>query len=363
MSAPELAVIIPTFNEVGNVQTLIQLIDTALQGVRWEAIFVDDNSSDGTPDAVRELGLKDPRVRLLRRFGRRGLTTACVEGMLATHAPYLAVMDADLQHDEALLPQMLSTLKAEAIDVVVGSRYVEGGGVSDWDARRQGISRFATRLSQKMMGVAVQDPMSGFFMLRRDVLLAAVPQLSSMGFKILLDILMSHPTPLRVKELPFTFRSRQSGESKLDHRVAWDFLMMLADKLVGRYIPVRFLSFGLIGGSGVVVHLLVLRSLMTLASLPFAQAQAGAVLVAMASNYSLNNLLTYRDQRLSGFGFLLGMFKFMLLCGVGAVANVGVAAHLYDGGSQWLLSALAGILVGTVWNYVATSHYVWSWKS
>jgi dolichol-phosphate mannosyltransferase len=363
MSALELAVIIPTFNEVGNVRALIQLIDQALPGVTWEAIFVDDASTDGTPEAVRALGLQDTRVRLIRRFGRRGLSSACVEGLLSSHAPFMAVIDADLQHDERLLPQMLAELRSASCDLVVGSRYVDGGGVADWDAKRVGISRLATRLSQKMLGTTVQDPMSGFFMLRREALLAAVPQLSNMGFKILLDLLMSHPTPLRVKELPYTFRTRQSGESKLDHRVAWDFLMMLADKTIGRFVPVRFLSFGLIGGFGVLVHLLVLRILLIAAELPFSLAQSGAVLVAMASNFTLNNLLTYQDQRLSGSRFAWGMLKFMLLCGLGAVANVGVSAYIYDGGGQWLLSALAGILVGTVWNYVATSRYVWSWKS
>jgi dolichol-phosphate mannosyltransferase len=247
--------------------------------------------------------------------------------------------------------------------VVVGSRYVEGGGVSDWDARRLGISRFATQLSQKVLGVKVSDPMSGFFMLQREAVLTAMPNLSNMGFKILLDLLLSHPAPLRIKELPYTFRSRQSGESKLDHRVAWDFLMMLADKSVGRYVPVHFLSFGLIGGFGVLVHLAVQAALLLGGGLPFATTQTGAALIAMTSNYTLNNLLTYRDQRLGGWGFVSGLLKFVALCSIGLLANVGVASHFYTGGLHWQLSALAGILVGMVWNFAATSRYVWHWKS
>lgn len=359
-SPVELAVVIPTFNESANLEALLGRLDLVLAGVSWEAIFVDDDSPDGTAARLRELAQRDPRVRCLRRVGRRGLSSACVEGMLATSAPYLAVMDADLQHDEALLPRMLQALKSEPVDIVVGTRYMDGGGVADWEASRQRISALATQLSQRLLGIDLSDPMSGFFMLTRSAFEASVYRLSSIGFKILVDLMVSSPRPLRVKELPYQFRNRHAGESKLDNRVAWDYLMLLADKTIGRYIPTRLVSFSLIGGTGVLVHLAVLKLLLAAFGETFAVAQTVAVMVAMVGNFFLNNALTYRDQRLTGWGLISGLLKFMAACGIGAVANVGVASYLYGGNSNWLLSGLAGIVVGTAWNYGATSWFVWA---
>jgi dolichol-phosphate mannosyltransferase len=356
----ELAVVIPTFNEVDNVEELVRRLHHVLADVAWEAIFVDDDSTDGTAERLHELSNRDPQVRCLRRVGRRGLSSACVEGMLSTGARFLAVMDADLQHDEALLAGMLQALRTEPIDLVVGTRYMEGGDVSDWQASRQKISSLATRMSQKMLGLNLRDPMSGFFMLRRTSFEAAVYGLSNIGFKILVDLVASAPTPLRVKELPYQFRTRLSGESKLDNRVAWDYLMLLADKTVGRYIPTRLVSFGVIGGFGVLVHLAVLRVALGLIGPDFVEAQTVAVTIAMISNFFLNNALTYRDQRLKGWGGVLGgLLKFMAACSIGAVANVGVAAYIHSGSGNWLVSGLAGILVGTIWNYGATAYLVW----
>jgi dolichol-phosphate mannosyltransferase len=354
-----LAVIIPTFNEVDNVAELVRRLHTVLADVAWEAIFVDDDSTDGTADQLHELSNRDPQVRCLRRIGRRGLSSACVEGMLSSGAPFLAVMDADLQHDENLLADMLQALRAEPVDLVVGTRYMAGGDVGEWQGSRQKISSLATHMSQKMLGLSLRDPMSGFFMLRRSSFEAAVDALSSIGFKILVDLVASSPTPLRVKELPYQFRNRLAGESKLDNRVAWDYLMLLADKTVGRYIPTRLVSFGVIGGFGVLVHLAVLRLALGLIGPDFVEAQTIAVTIAMISNFFLNNALTYRDQRLKGWSMVAGLLKFMAACSIGAVANVGVATYIHSGSVNWLVSGLAGILVGTIWNYGATAYLVW----
>ena len=244
-----LAVVIPTFNEKGNVAALMEKLHRVLLGVIWEAIFVDDDSPDGTSTTVRDLASRYSNVRCIRRVGRRGLSSACVEGMLSTHARYLAVMDADLQHDEKLLPQMLQALQQENFDMVVGSRYIDGGGVGDWQSSRQQTSWVATVLSQRLLGLSICDPMSGFFMLRREVLDNSVHRLSNIGFKILVDLIVSSSQPLKILELPFQFGQRTVGESKLDNRVAWDFLMLLVDKTVGRYVPVQLVSFGLIGST------------------------------------------------------------------------------------------------------------------
>ncbi len=355
----ELSIVVPTFNERGNVPRLIEALERSLRGVAWEVIVVDDDSPDGTAGSVRELAQRDARVRCLQRLGRRGLSSACIEGMLASAAPYLAVIDADLQHDEHLLPRMLAVLRADEADLVLGSRYTETSEVPGWDERRRLISRFATRLGRVVTGVEISDPMSGFFMLRREAFEQVVRHLSGTGFKLLLDILASARPRLRVRELSYGFRPREVGESKLDVRVAVDFMLMLLDKLTGGLVPARFVMFAGIGTLGVLVHLTVLKLVFGIMDQSFIVGQSAATLVAMTFNYAVNNELTYRDRRLRGMAWLQGWLSFVLACGIGALANVGVAAQLHAGETSWLLSALAGIAVGVVWNYVVTALFVW----
>ena len=356
---PELSIIVPTFNERENIAELIGRLVVSLGDRSWEVVFVDDDSPDGTADVVREHAAADSRVRCVQRIGRRGLSSACVEGMLATTARYLAVIDADLQHDERLLPQMLETLKEGDTDIVIGSRYAPGGDIGDWDARRARMSRLAIRLSRVLMPVEVTDPMSGFFMMRRSVLEGAAHRLSGIGFKILTDVFASFPRPLRFKELPYRFRVRRAGESKLDSVTAWDYLMLLLDKLIGRWIPVRFLAFSIVGAVGVAVHFAVLRLVFQGLHRSFVAGQAAALLCAMTFNYAVNNVLTYRDRRLTGIRWLRGWASFVLACSIGGIANLGVSTTIYDFGRGWFLAAIAGILVGAVWNYAVTMMLTW----
>lgn len=355
----ELTVVVPTFNEHDNVELLLIRLDAALCGIDWEVVYVDDDSPDGTANKVRALAQNDPRVRCLHRIGRRGLASAVIEGMLASSAPYLAVIDGDLQHDETLLPRMLAVLKAEDLDVVVGSRHTAGGGVGDWDRRRVMISNAATRLSRLVVAADLADPMSGFFMVSRPAFERTVRRLSGQGFKILLDLFASTPTPFRYRELPYVFGQRQHGQSKLGSVVVWEYLMLLADKLCGGYVPARFISFAAIGGIGVAVHFLTLY--LSLKFVAFPAAQAVATVVAMTSNFALNNVLTYRDRRLTGRRFFTGLLSFYAVCGLGAVANVGIASAAFANHYTWWASGLAGVAVGVVWNYAVSS--VLTWKS
>jgi dolichol-phosphate mannosyltransferase len=360
-SAPgaELSIIVPTFNERGNVVELVRRLDRCLGGHSWEVIFVDDDSGDKTSDLVRELAQRDRRVRCIQRIGRRGLSSACIEGMLASSAPYLAVIDGDLQHDEKLLGPMLGTVKNEEVDVVIGSRYVSGGGLGAWELSRAKMSRTATWLSRIALKADLQDPMSGFFLIRREAFSAAVRKLSAIGFKILLDIFISSPRPLRFKELPYEFRTRQAGESKLDTRAKWDYVMLLLDKLIGRLVPVRFIAFTLVGSIGVVVHFLILTLLFKGLDVDFVQSQTVATLAAMTANFVLNNAFTYQDLRLTGWRWLRGYAVFIVACSIGALANVGVAAYLFERNTGWKLSAISGIAIGAVWNYATTRVYTW----
>lgn len=363
MLPAQLAIVVPTFNERRNVPLLVELVDAALPGIPWELIFVDDDSPDGTAGQARALALADPRVRVIQRYGRRGLSSACVEGILASAAPYVAIMDADLQHDEAALEAMYERIVRGDVDLVVGSRYMAGGGMGDWSAGRQKMSRFATKLALRLTQTPISDPMSGFMMMRRDAFMRSLPHLSTVGFKILLDIAASAPTPLRVAEVPYTFRSRQHGESKLDSLVLWEYLQLLMDKMVGHLVPVRFLSFAMVGGLGVVVHFAILTLLFKLLGQSFGTAQTAATLVAISSNFFLNNMFTYRDKRLVGWGLARGWLSFNLVCAFGAAANVGVADWLFSSQrSYWAVSALAGITVSVVWNYVMSALFTWQKK-
>jgi dolichol-phosphate mannosyltransferase len=355
----ELAVIVPTFNERANVHELIQRLRESLAAYRWEVIFVDDDSPDETAQLVREIGQRDAQVRCIQRIGRRGLSSACIEGMLASSAPYLAVIDGDLQHDETLLPKMLEHLKHSQDEIVIGTRYAPGGGLGDWDRSRAAVSNFATRLSRLVLKAELSDPMSGFFMIRRDAMERSVHRLSAIGFKILVDIFASSPEPLKYAEVPYVFRSRNAGVSKLDTQAAWDYFMLLLDKFIGHIIPVRFVAFSIVGGSGIFVHFAVLALLLSQFDIGFVASHSIATFVAMSSNFALNNILTYRDLRLKGWRWLRGWVSFTLACSVGAFANVGIASYLFSMDTKWMLAALAGILVGTVWNYAVTMVYTW----
>jgi dolichol-phosphate mannosyltransferase len=353
-----LSIVVPTFNERGNVRELLSRLDATLGATGWEVIFVDDDSPDGTATEVRTIARADPRVRCLQRIGRRGLSSACIEGMLAAPAPTIAVMDGDLQHDEAVLSKMLVEIEQGGADVVVGTRYGAGGSTGHWTRSRKAMSRIATLASHAIMRQPVSDPMSGFFMLRREVLESTVRGLSGLGFKILLDILATSKQPLRIAEVPYCFRNRFAGDSKLDERVVWEYGMLLADKTIGRFLPVRFLAFSIVGGLGVGVHMAILTLMLAVGS-GFTAAQSAATGLTMIFNFALNNALTYRDRRLRGWPWLRGLVTFMIACSIGALANVGIASYLFENRTQWVIAALAGVLVGAVWNYAVTQLYTW----
>ncbi|WCT72707.1 polyprenol monophosphomannose synthase [Sphingomonas naphthae] len=240
--AAELTIVVPSYNERENIDELVSRVGEALVGIDWEMIVVDDDSPDGTADHVRSIGRRDGRVRVIRRVGRRGLSSACIEGMLASSAPVLAVMDADLQHDPAVLPSMLSLVREDRAELVVASRHVAGGSIGEWGAGRALVSRVASGLCRSRATKGLSDPMSGFFMLRRRVLDDTVPHLSGKGFKILLDIVLTSARPLRIREVPLVFAMRKHGASKLGAGVVFDYLSLLAEKKFGRLNPIRLIA-------------------------------------------------------------------------------------------------------------------------
>ena len=357
------SIIIPAYNERDNIPLVVERLEALLGEFHWEIVFVDDDSRDGSREVLMDLARAKSRVRFIRRIGRRGLASACLEGMASSAADVFAVMDCDLQHDETILPAMLRAFEADpGLELAVGSRYTEkGGGTGDWSKARVFVSRFATRIGSIVRKTELTDPMSGFFAIRRNIFEETVRQMTGKGFKILLDIVLSAGRPLRVREFPYEFRTRQHGESKLDIVVAFEYLYLLADKIFGRFVPVRFVLYVLAGLSGLILHIGTLGVLHKLAGVPFITAQILATLVAMASNFLVNNSVTFRQQRLKGGLLLPGLIAYMVICGMGAVVNIQSAEYLFENHITWWFAGAAGALVGAVWNYAVSTQIVWTW--
>lgn len=357
----DLTVIVPTFNERSNVRPLFELLEKALSSVSWEAVFVDDDSPDGTADEVRALAQERPNLRVLHRIGRRGLSGACIEGILSSSSPYCAVIDADLQHDETRLPVMLSLLQDDpSLDVVIGSRNVEGGSVGNGLSRiRKWGSDTATTITRRILRITATDPMSGFFMVRRASFNQVVTELQTSGFKILSDMLSASRGRWSISEVPYTFRTRHSGESKMDAAVAFEFLSLLLARLTGGMVSIRFVLFALVGFSGIFVQLAAVSLVLAGAPDQFLLAQTVGVFLAIASNFFLNNMFTYSDRALQGRELWRGLFSFYLVCSFGALMNVGFAGLVYSALPLWAVASTAGAVAGAIWNFVASSLFTW----
>ncbi len=361
--APSIAVIIPTLNERENIPLIVQRLESLLQKWNWEVVFVDDDSQDGSQNALLDLARKNPHVRCIRRIGRRGLASACLEGMASSAADIFVVMDADLQHDETILPKMLAAfVEYPSLELTVGTRYAGvGAGVGNWSKTRLLVSCLATSLGSLARKTDLSDPMSGFFAIRRAVFEETVRKMTGKGFKILLDLVLSAGRPLKTKEFSYQFRTRQHGESKLDIVVAFEYLYLLADKIFGRFVPVRFVVYVLAGLSGLFLHLAALALFYRSGELPFVSAQISATLLAMVSNFLVNNSVTFRQQRLKNAMLVPGLIAYMSICGLGAIVNVQAAEYLYENDIHWWFAGLAGALVGAVWNYAVSTQIVWTW--
>ncbi len=354
----QLSVVVPCYNERENISPMVACLDKALAGIAWEVVFVDDNSPDGTADAARAIAKVDARVRCIRRVGRRGLSSAVIEGALSSSADYVAVIDGDMQHDETRLPIMLKAVE-DGADMAIGSRHVAGGASTGLSSSyRQKLSSAGIRIARAVTGADINDPMSGFFLLRRSLFEALAGRLNGQGFKILLDLVLASPKPLKIIEVPYEFRPRMAGESKLDALVMAQFAGLLIDKALGGAVPLRFISFALVGAFGVVINLVILQ-LARGAGLSFAAAQTIGTFAAMIANFQLNNQLTYRTQRLKGRRVWSGLLLFMVVCSLGAIANIGIARALYAQNTSGVLAGAAGAAIGVVWNYAVSATLVW----
>jgi dolichol-phosphate mannosyltransferase len=358
VTAPaEITVVVPTYNERANIDELVDRIRAGLAGLRWEIVIVDDNSPDGTGHYARKLHALDPRVRVIRRVGRRGLSSACIEGMLASSATYVAVIDADLQHDPALLRDMLEILRGGSAELVCASRYVAGGSIGDWAQDRAAASSLTTWAARTMTKVELSDPMSGYFAVRRDVVDHIAPALSGVGFKILLDIVLAAGSGLRIAEIPLSFESRVHGDSKLSPRVIWDYVMMLVEHRSGGAVQANRLSTFVMAAAGLLANIFALWLLHDLYGLGSAVAETIAAIAGCAAIYAANEVLAY--GRRGAWRWYLGLLPFLASCTAGILGNVLLASALETSGIGWLAAACSGALLGMVWNNSAVSRHGW----
>ncbi|MFT9408750.1 glycosyltransferase [Acetobacter fabarum] len=356
---PQISIIVPCYNEAANVAPLVAMLESVMAGRRWEVIFVDDNSPDGTTATICAQARHKSYVRGICRIGRRGLSSAVIEGVLSSSAQVVAIMDGDLQHDESRLIALIDAVSTGACDIAVGSRHVAGGSNAGLaNAWRHALSDSGIWLAQRFLPVRLTDPMSGFFALRRDTFVAIAPYLSGAGFKILLDLLLSSKKPLTVREIDCGFKPRVAGESKLDALVMLQFAALLVEKVSRGLVPLRFVAFCAVGLAGIVANLGVMH-LVWLCGVHFSTAQAIGTVAAMVVNFSLDNNFTYRDRRLHGRRCVWGLVLFMLVCSVGALADVGVAHLMYAQSYRVNEASLAGAVLAVVWNYAMSSTIVW----
>jgi len=355
-SAPALSIITCTYNEAGNVGPLVREITAALGTMVWELIVVDDNSPDGTAETARAFATVDPRIRVIQRMEVRGLASAAVAGFNAARADTMVLLDADLQHDPAHIPALVAALPGK--DLVAACRVLDGEeeGLS---APRTALSRTANWLVQTLLGAKLSDPMTGYFAMTRSFYEGAKQRLSAVGFKILVDLLASSSTKPRIGEVAMRMRVRGEGRSKLDARVMADLAALVVDKRSGGLIPARFVLFGFVGASGIIVQVGVFAALQRAGVAVPEIAQAIAILIAMTSNYILNNMLTFRDRRLTGSGFVRGWFAFALGCAIGSVANLSVFSVLHRSLVSDIVASALGAIVGSVSNYILAQRLTW----
>lgn len=356
---PELTIVVPTLNERENVREVASRLAATMTraGISYEVVFVDDDSPDGTWQEVDRLSRERPEVRLVHRIGRKGLSSAAFEGMLTARGEYVAVMDGDLQHDETILPELLARAKAGA-DIAIGSRYCDEGSVGEWAERRQQMSRLATAAARGVLPQHVTDPLSGFFLCRASVAREAARRVSQRGFKLLAEILGSDPS-LTAVEVPYRFRNRRAGESKMSGPVVEEYLVFLYDRALGRFVPLRFAKYCVVGLAGAVVSVAVLFACWKGLGLGFGPSVAAGTEAAIVFNFVLNNRWTFRDYVASGRAAIPVFLRYQAVCVVGALASYSITLTLYDHDVGWTAAAPAGAFVGALWNYAMAKMFAW----
>ncbi len=357
-----LTIIIPTFNEFENVDKIIEKLKKVLYNrISYKIIFVDDNSNDGTSDKIKQYQKENSNIELILRIGRRGLAGACIEGIANSKSELIAIMDCDLQHDENKIPEMVDLFnQSSELDLVVGSRHTKDGISSTGFSKvRSYGSIIATKITQILLRIKVSDPMSGFFMVRRKSIFPIIQKLQPDGFKILADIIACNRGKWVIKEIGYTFRKRVAGNSKMNFSVLLELIALIVSHLSFRYLSMRFVMFGMVGTSGIIVQVLSTFILITFLDYNFIVSHFLSVMIAMTSNFTLNNIITFKDRSLSGYRYFKGLISFYVVCSAGAFLNIASADFLYKELEIWIISSIIGAFIGAIWNFLSSSIVTW----
>ena len=364
LSKPTLSIVIPTYNEKDNIFKILENLKTVLNGITHEIIFVDDNSPDGTSTVVKDCMKNSPEIRLIRRIGRKGLAGAVIEGISAANAELVAVMDCDLQHDETKLLDMIELFSREnSVDIVIGSRFTETGEISAkaFSKMRELGSKITTLIIKKVLNIASTDPLSGFFMVKKETFLRNSENLQTQGFKVLADFLATSGKNIEIKEIGYRFRNRIAGESKMSFLTALELIGLVLSQILKGRVSIRFILFCIVGLSGIFVQLLITGLAMLLIN-QFPTSQTIGIIAAMTSNYFLNNIITFQERKLKSLELVRGLFSFYLICSLGAFMNISIATYVFGFSSNWLISSFIGACFGAVWNFTLTSIFTWKSK-
>lgn len=373
--APQLSVITPTFNEVDNVVPLLDKLEAALVDLSHEILVVDDDSPDRTWEVAEEYAATHPSVRVLRRFSDHGLSSAVMAGMEASTGKVIAVIDADMQHDERVLPDMVAVLESGDADLVVGTRAADGGSYGEWSAFRRVVSWVAAMIARVFLRVSTTDPMSGFFAISRDAYRTAAPAVNAQGFKILLEFIGRNPG-LRVAEVGYEFRNRVAGETKLSPSIIRSYLLAVFELRFGRQVKGQFFLYCLVGASGVMINLAVfsLFELLDAGSIdvgfarPLRWSLIAGIAASVVTNFVLNNYFTFWERRYRRHHLVQGFALFALVSGLGVIVHVAVFQFLQENG--WgndvfgegptrLIHDGVGFVVALVSNYFLNVNYIW----
>ncbi len=356
---PTLSLVIPTYNEAENLPILIDRLCSVLSLIDYELIVVDDDSPDGTWRLAETMAADNSRIRSLRRIGERGLSSAVMLGMSTAEGSVIAVIDADLQHDPRVLPEMIKPILADRADIVVASREVEGGSYGDFTTSRRTLSVAGAALARTLTGTPVSDPMSGYFAVSRAHMERVAPKVNPRGFKILLEFLARGDRP-RVAEIGYEFGLRQHGETKLTTSVAFSYLLSLIGLFTGRLLSATMTAYLLVGLFGVLVQFGAL-GIATTAGITFAAALA--MEISVLSNYWMNNRFTFAPERRRGARFISGLVPFHLVAAHGLLIQIGLvttATGTTSGlGEGPLGYRLAGIALATAGNFALNRHLTW----
>ena len=352
------SLVIPTYNEKENIVPLVERLSRAFANQNYEILFVDDNSKDGTVDLISELAARYP-VKVMVRLNERGLATAVLHGFKYARGNIIGVMDADLQHPPEINPSLLKAIENGA-DMAIASRYVRGGGCPNWGLARRIISRGALSLAHVFLPNTrkVKDPMSGFFMFKRDGLDKV--EFQPVGYKILMEMLVMGKFQ-NVVEVPFIFEDRSSGRSKMKARQQIDYLRHIFSLMRRKGELVRFLKFIGVGLSGTIVNLGILRLVNALTNWSGYVALVPGIEVSIITNFLLNDFFTFSDRRTGNMKSFFGrLLRYNLVALSGAVINYAIAAGLFTVGLNIYLADFIGIVVAFLWNYFFST--VWAWK-